>query len=391
MGNRFLLLAAALALLITTAPQAIHAQGAAAPVQACWQDARQYCTGVPPGGGRIVQCLIAHGDQLSPGCVSALKGAGAALQSGQTQTRPSANDEQHILTRDGRERLYFVHLPPQYGQGISLPVVIALHGGGGSAETMEEDYNLDPYADRAGMIVVYPEGTPSPIGKFYTWNAGICCGRAKKVNSDDVGFIAAVIDDVIARYHADPHRIFVTGHSNGAMMAYIIACELPSRTAAIAPVDGDDPLPCPHRTPVPVLQVHGTQDQCVPFEGGTCGTCFSKVLPLPGSDLSYACLPVPETLARLAAAYGCQAATKPTFSRGPVHCETWQGCPGAGVTLCRIDGGGHQWQGAKLPAFCDRRPQGRLCARYTEEIGPLLPNVDVNALIFEFFGGIRGK
>ena len=158
-----------------------------------------------------------------------------------------AADDKHSIVHDGYARGYIVHTPPQYKPhgGASLPVVMALHGGGGSAMGMEDLYGLNSYADQAGMIVVYPQGVPSLIEKFRTWNAGACCGRAKKDNSDDTGFLAAVIDDVVTSYRADGHRVYVTGHSNGAMMAYRLACEIPGRIAGIAAVDGQSVFKCP--------------------------------------------------------------------------------------------------------------------------------------------------
>lgn len=295
----------------------------------------------------------------------------------------------HNMTFDGVSRDYIVHLPPSWKPGgPALPVVVALHGGGGSAARMEAGYGLDAYADRYGMIMVYPDGAASLIGNFNTWNAGACCGRAKRENSDDSGFIAAVIDAVVREYGADAKHVFVTGHSNGAMMAYRLACDIPDKIAAIAPVGGESVYDCPHLKPVPVLHIHGTEDHCAHYNGGpTCGGCFSAVFGLPsGSWDTWPCEGVEKSLAARAAAYGCSAATVITKQAGPVSCESWKGCPAPGsVTLCRIEGGGHAWQGAQPPRFCARNPDGRLCRNWTAEVGPILSGVDTDGLIFDFF------
>lgn len=302
---------------------------------------------------------------------------------------PALASEPHTLTVAGEARTYRIHLPPAYKPGgPALPMVLALHGGGGSGEQMERDYGLDTYADRAGMIMVYPDGIPAPLAsKLHTWNAGGCCGKAARDNSDDVGFLSTVIDVVIRDYGADARHVFVTGHSNGSMMSYRLACEIPSKIAAIAPVSGQR-FDCPHLTPVPVLHIHGTLDHCTNYNGGeSCGGCLSSAFHLPtlGGD-RFPCEAVEPSLSSLAAGYGCGAETEVISRNGPVVCSRWKNCPLHGtVTFCRIEGGGHVWQGAKPLPFCLSRPEGSMCKNWVENAGPILSGVDTNKLIFDFF------
>jgi polyhydroxybutyrate depolymerase len=297
-----------------------------------------------------------------------------------------AGDDIHDMNYTGVRRDYIVHTPPQYALDSRLPVVVALHGGGGSAAGMQKSYNLDSYADKYGMIIVYPDGVPSPVGNFHTWNAGLCCGKARKDKADDTGFLTAVIDRVLKGYHADPHRVFVTGHSNGAMMAYRLACDIPDRIAAIAPVAGQDISGCAAPKPVPVLHIHGTEDRCALYNGGpSCGGCFAAALHLQGSDDTWPCPAVQESLEKRAVALGCKDETETVSRNGPVTCERWKDCPArAGVTLCRIDGGGHDWQGS-APELCARNPNSRLCLSWIKQVGPVLDDVDTNGMIFDFF------
>jgi polyhydroxybutyrate depolymerase len=308
-----------------------------------------------------------------------------------TAASSAAQNKTYHLTSGGKQRDYIVHAPPAYLKGgPALPVVLALHGGGGSAESMQERYGLDASADGAGMIVVYPDGVPSLIGKFHTWNAGACCGRAKREKSDDAGFLSAVIDAVVRDYRADAKHVFVTGHSNGAMMAYRLACEIPGKIAAIAPVAGESAVDCPGARTVPLLHIHGTEDHCVPYDGGqSCGGCFSRALGLPSGGDAWSCPPVEQFLATAASARHCAATTDTVYDKSPVVCKAWKDCPaGAGVTLCRIEGGGHEWQGSATPAFCARRPDGDLCRKWNQEVGPMLPGVETNRQIFDFFSRI---
>ena len=103
-----------------------------------------------------------------------------------------------------------------------------------------------------------------------TWNGGNCCGYAMRAEQvDDVAFTRALLDDLAKVVKVDPKRVYATGMSNGAIMAYRLASELSDRIAAIAPVAG--PMgteTCNPKRPVSVIHFHGTDDQFAPFKGG---------------------------------------------------------------------------------------------------------------------------
>ena len=94
------------------------------------------------------------------------------------------------------ERGIIIHAPDNAASG-KLPAVIVMHGGGGSAAQVRRQTGMDAVADKNGFVAVYPEGTTGLAGKFGTWNAGDCCGAAKKKDVDDVAFISAVIDRLV--------------------------------------------------------------------------------------------------------------------------------------------------------------------------------------------------
>jgi polyhydroxybutyrate depolymerase len=127
-----------------------------------------------------------------------------------------AGDHDRALVIGGVTRTYTVHIPPRVSEGRPLPVVLAFHGGGGTASGFKAYADLDALADREGFVVVYPDGTGRLGRRLLTWNAGGCCGYAAAQSVDDVGFALAALRDVARNVSIDPARVYATGHSNGA-------------------------------------------------------------------------------------------------------------------------------------------------------------------------------
>ncbi len=171
------------------------------------------------------------------------------------------------LTVGGLNRTYLVHVPEGHDPKTPMPAILALHGATMNGPMMAWFSGLNRKADEAGFVAVYPNGT----GRFssFTWNGGNCCGSAMQNNVDDVAFIDALLDDLMGSYHVDTRRIYATGISNGAVMAYRLASELSDRIAAICPVSGSmgAEISQPER-PVSILHFHGTLDEYIPFLGG---------------------------------------------------------------------------------------------------------------------------
>lgn len=169
------------------------------------------------------------------------------------------------ITVGGLDRSYTLRLPSIYDGTTPLPLVICMHGGFGSGTQVENQSQLTAKAELEGFVIVYPEGT----GTIRTWNAGGCCGAAVNNNMDDVGFIDALLDELIANHAIDTTRIYATGMSNGGFMSYRLACELSERIAAIAPVSASMTIAvCQPTRSVPVISFHSYQDSNVPYLGG---------------------------------------------------------------------------------------------------------------------------
>ena len=270
------------------------------------------------------------------------------------------------LTVGGLKRTYHVHVPPGHDPHKPAPVVLALHGATMNGPLMAWFSGLDDKADQAGFLTVYPNGTGRRWSYF--WNAGNCCGSAVREGVDDVAFIDAVLDDLAGAYRLDTRRVFATGMSNGAMMAYRLASELSGRIAAIAPVAGTMATEgCRPRRPVPVLHFHGTQDEYVPFAGGKGSKSISGI-----QHQS-----VEHSIRAWVRANGCRE--EPTTEMLPdrardgttVAIETHGGGrDGAEVVLAVIKGGGHTWPG--------REPRTKVLGRATR-------NVSANDLLWDFF------
>jgi polyhydroxybutyrate depolymerase len=178
-------------------------------------------------------------------------------------------DYEFFVTHQNIRRSYLVHVPPQASLGRPLPVVLNFHGAGSHAEIIRAYSQMDSSADREGYIAVYPNGSAGFGNRFLTWNAGNCCGPAALLQTDDVGFVLVLLDDLAARASVDTSRIYATGLSNGAMMAYRLAAEASHRIAAVAGVAGTMTLTAftPKR-PMPVMHIHSVHDHIARFDGG---------------------------------------------------------------------------------------------------------------------------
>ena len=147
------------------------------------------------------------------------------------------------------------------------PVVLALHGGQGSAQIMRTNSGFDQVARKNGFMVVYPEGTDFGNDR-HAWNTGFLLRRQVQ-NADDIAYLDMLIDKLIDEHGADPARIYMTGGSNGGMMTFVYAVARSERLAAVAPVVASmfsfDNKP---KHPLPILIINGAKDDEVPIEGG---------------------------------------------------------------------------------------------------------------------------
>ncbi len=265
---------------------------------------------------------------------------------------------------DGQKRYYTVFLPADYTGTDNMPLVIYLHSYGWTPQQDMNYIQLNEVADTSGFVVVYPSGKPY-------WNSGISDDPQWPTNNgDDVGFINALIDTLSEHYSIDTGKIYACGYSNGGFMAYKLACRLSNRISAIASVGGvmtnSTLAGCNPLHPVPVLEIHGTDDWWVPFNGGNTGwlsvhetlsywidynNCSLKgaVTALPDLDETDSCT-VERTI------YG--------------KCDS-----SVNVIFYKVIHGGHTWPGAGLPGF--------------KHEGYVTGDINANVVILNFFKNVQ--
>jgi len=170
------------------------------------------------------------------------------------------------ITHGGLQREYIIHIPSSYNANNPIPLVFCFHGYGSNASTLMYYSNFNVVSDTASFIVVYPQG--SLFQETTHWNIG---GWTVGSTTDDVGFTATLLDSISSVYNIDNTRVYSTGMSNGGYMSFLLACQLSGKIAAIASVTGSmTPQTynaCNPQHPTPILQIHGTSDQTVPYIG----------------------------------------------------------------------------------------------------------------------------
>lgn len=229
----------------------------------------------------------------------------------------------HAINVGGSDRTYRLYKPS--GLPPAAPLVVMLHGGFGSARQAERSYDWDELADSEKFVVAYPDG----LNRAWNANGGGCCGRSAREGVDDVAFVSAAVADITQNLRIDPGRIYATGMSNGAIMAYTLACNS-GIFAAIGPVSGTQLDPCRSPHPASVMHIHGTGDPLVRYYGG------------PGGGIAHIDgPPVEELNAFWRTVNQCGAPT--TTISGLVTTSTAACADNRSVVLVSLADGGHEW------------------------------------------------
>lgn len=180
------------------------------------------------------------------------------------------------ITHDGMQRDYILYLPASYDGTTAVPLLFNFHGYTSNAQQQMFYGDFRPIADTANFIIAHPQGTLDGSGTTH-FNVGFGGSTV-----DDVGFTSALLDTLIADYNINEDRVYSTGMSNGGYMSFHLACNLSSRIAAIGSVTGamvpTTMANCNASHMTPVLQIHGTADATVPYNGGAWTEAIPDVL-----------------------------------------------------------------------------------------------------------------
>jgi polyhydroxybutyrate depolymerase len=214
---------------------------------------------------------------------------------------------------------YLIHRPAGLSHARAVPLVLACCG-----RAMETDTTLDQQSNANGFVVAYL--IPS---KTYNDDAR---HRGPGPPYPDTQWISSVIDQLIKAENVDQRRVFMTGVSSGGTLSYRIACDFATKVAGIASVSGSDVVPgCRPSRPISVLEVHGTGDPAIPYNGNALLES------------------VPQINAKWRKIDNCSGAVQTKTTTG-VRDETWSNCDaGTAVELVTIIGGDHGWQ--RSPTF----------------------------------------
>lgn len=236
----------------------------------------------------------------------------------------------------GLTREYLLYVPAAYTGNTAVPLLFNLHGY--SSNNLEQLFYGDfrPIADTANFLIVLPNGTMDAQGNRF-WNTFL--GNS---NIDDVGFLRDLLNTLQTNYNIDANRVYSTGMSNGGFMSYALACEMNDRITAIASVTGtmiqSKLNACNPARPVPVMEIHGTADNTVPYNGAPASTfvaiptLMSTWANLNNCDPTPMVTPVPNTNTT----DGCTAE----------HQIYTGGDYGSTVEHYKVIGGAHTWPGA---------------------------------------------
>jgi len=241
------------------------------------------------------------------------------------------------ITHDGIQRDYILYIPEVYDGSTTVPLVLNFHGYGSNAAQQMFYGDFRDIADTEGFLLVHPEGTTFIGDQF--WNVGF---PGLSSNIDDVGFTEALIDELATLYAIDLDRVYATGMSNGGFMSFLLACQLSEKIAAVASVTGsmtqdtfDD---CNAQHPTPVLQIHGTDDGVVLYNG---------------NNLS---IPIADVISYWVDYNNCE--TTPTTTMLPdvdvsdgstvEHSVYEDGDNGITTEHMKVIGGGHTWPGSVI-------------------------------------------
>ena len=269
------------------------------------------------------------------------------------------------------KRFYLLHIPRLYNKQKGSPLVLAFHGGGGSAQNMKVGYDILKKSDKEWFILAFPNGS-SPLKSWAlaTWNAGTCCGWSVRNQTDDVAFVRALIAQIKSEYRVS--KIFVMGMSNGAMMSYRLACDAADIIDGVGAVAGtDNTLSCNPKETTPIMHIHAINDDHVLYYWGRGSWSIS--------DNEPEFVSVPATIDKWRRINSCTNVSTQVQTGTGVTCIVYNDCISKSpVKLCTTDSGGHSWPG-----------NGNKATPRSDDKEPPSQAINATDALWSFFKGIQ--
>lgn len=233
---------------------------------------------------------------------------------------------------DSVQREFILYVPASYNGNSSVPLVFSFHGLGGNAQRQMQEQDFRPVADTAGFIVAHPLGAPIIGPGLRGWNFG------NDSLPDDLLFTSEMIDTIAADFNINLDRVYACGMSFGGFFSIFLAGQLSDRIAAIASVAGTilntvpDSMISPTR-PIAFLEIHGTNDFNVAYNGNQASKSVQYVLDLfvdhNNCDTIPSITPLPDI--------------NPNDGSTVEHYIYANGDNGTTVEHLKVDGGRHTW------------------------------------------------
>lgn len=279
-----------------------------------------------------------------------------------SNTSPTNEISIETIEHDGQKRQYFLYVPESYTGNDPVPLIFNFHGYTQYADNYILHSDFRPIADTAKFILVYPQGTL--FNGLTHWNVSGNWTQGSTV--DDVGFTEAMIDTLTSEYNIDISRIYAAGLSNGGYMSFHLACQLNDKFAAIASVAATM-IPttfntCNPQHPTPILQIHGTNDPLVPYNGNSISVSVDDVLQYWVNYNNCNTNPITTNLPHNPVTTNGSTAQHIVYDDGDNHVR---------VEHFKIIGGGHEWPGSS----------GNMDINACDEIWKFFSNYDINGLI----------
>jgi polyhydroxybutyrate depolymerase len=268
------------------------------------------------------------------------------------ETQPQSFPEivNGTITYQNNSRKYILHIPSSYDGTVDFPLVVFLHGGGGSAQTAVNFTNFNQVSKVENFLMVYPQAFFEASPNSFVWADGR--GLAPDIQGvDDVGFIDNLVTSLKKEYKINAKKVYLCGFSNGSFLTQRIAFEKNTQFAAIGTIGGtimknlhDNGNP---QRAIPQIFIFGTDDPLVPYNGGI--VVGSNTLPIVGIEQAVNYWVLNNNCKTTLPVVDLPNSSNVDNSTVTVFEYTNGNCNNSKVKFYKINGGGHTWAGVKLP------------------------------------------